>query len=214
MPTNQPDGFLALPNGGQGAPVLVLHAWWGLNDTIKGLCTRLADAGFVAFAPDLYHGRVAATIEGAEALAQTLDSDGAAADVARAVAFLYERAGRPAGGLAVIGFSLGAWYAGNVSADDPQHVRAVVIFYGAVPIDYTFSRAAYLGHFAENDPYEPREYVDEMEANLRAAGRPAAFYTYPHTGHWFFEPDRTGAYHPEAAALAWERTLAFLKESV
>ena len=98
MPTNQPDGFLALPNGGQGAPVLVLHAWWGLNDTIKGLCTRLADAGFVAFAPDLYHGRVAATIEGAEALAQTLDSDGAAADVARAVAFLYERAGRPAGG--------------------------------------------------------------------------------------------------------------------
>ncbi len=212
MSTNQPDGFLALPNGGQGAPVLVLHAWWGLNDTIKALCTRLAGEGFVAFAPDLYHGRVAETIEGAEALAHDLDAGDAGADVAQAIDFLYERAGRSASGVAVIGFSLGAWYAGEASATDPEHVRAVVIFYGAVPIDYTASRAAYLGHFAAADAYEPKEYVDETEANLRAAGRPVTFYTYPFTGHWFFEPDRADAYNPEAAELAWERTLAFLKE--
>ena len=59
-------GYLAMPERGKGPGVLVLHAWWGLNDTIKAFCTRLAEAGFVAFAPDLYHGEVADTIAGAE----------------------------------------------------------------------------------------------------------------------------------------------------
>ena len=213
MSTNQPDGFLALPDGGRGAPVLVLHAWWGLNDTIKALCTRLAGEGFVAFAPDLYHGRVADTIEGATALGKALDSntDAATADVAAAVRFLSEGYDPDGRGVAVIGFSLGAWYAGEASVHDPELVRAVILFYGAVPIDYTAARAAYLGHFAENDAYEPKEYVDETEANLRAAGRPVTFHIYPNTGHWFFEPDRPDAYDEAAATLAWERTLAFLR---
>ena len=64
----QPQGFLAVPPTAKGPGVLVLHAWWGLNDTIKAFCTRLAEAGFVAFAPDLYHGQVADTIADAEPL--------------------------------------------------------------------------------------------------------------------------------------------------
>jgi len=44
------------------------------------------------------------------------------------------------------------------------------------------------------------------------AGKTAVFYTYPNTGHWFFEQDRADAFEPEAAALAWDRTLVFLKE--
>lgn len=52
MPPTQPDGYLAVPRTGKGSPVLVLHAWWGLNDTTKAFCRRLAEAGFVAFAPD------------------------------------------------------------------------------------------------------------------------------------------------------------------
>ena len=67
----QPQGFLAVPPSGQGPGVLVLHAWWGLNDTIKAFCTRLAESGFVAFAPDLYHGKVADNIADAEALGQS-----------------------------------------------------------------------------------------------------------------------------------------------
>ena len=55
--------------------VLVLHAWWGLNDALRAFCDRLAGAGFVAFAPDLYHGAVADTIEGAEALGGALDAE-------------------------------------------------------------------------------------------------------------------------------------------
>ena len=100
MSNPQPDGYLAMPaagksSAGNGSPVLVLHAWWGLNDTIKAFCNRLADAGFVAFAADLYHGKVAKTIADAETLGATVDGnvDQAIEDIIAAVTFLKERAG-------------------------------------------------------------------------------------------------------------------------
>lgn len=208
----QPEGFLAFPPAGQGPGVLVLHAWWGLNDTIKAVCTRLAEAGFVTFAPDLYHGKVADTIADAEALGSALDKNQqqAKAEIAAATLFLCERAGLANRSLAVIGFSLGAYYALDLSATDPEHIRKVVLFYGTGPADFSTSKAAYLGHFAENDEYEPPSHVDELLADLRRAGRPTTFHQYPGAGHWFFEPDRVDAYNEAAASLAWERTLAFL----
>lgn len=205
----QPQGFLAVPSAGTGPAVLVLHAWWGLNDTIRDFCTRLAEAGFVAFAPDLYHGKVATTIAQAESLSAAHDGAQASADIAGAVDFLSQRAA-PGSRLAVIGFSFGAYYALEISAADPDRVGAVVLFYGTGPADFAAAKAAYLGHFAENDDYEPEPYVSDLEEALRAAGRPVTFHRYPATGHWFFEPDRSDAYNPDAAALAWERTLAFL----
>lgn len=219
MTQSQPQGFLAVPSTGSGPGVLVLHAWWGLNDTIKAFCTRLAEAGFVAFAPDLYHGQVADTIADAEILGQALDGNHrqAKAEIAAATSFLVERAGQAGlkahSGLAVIGFSLGAYYALNLAAADPEQIRSVVIFYGTGDDDFSHSRADYLGHFAEQDEYEPQANVDNLEEALRRAGRPVTFYRYPDTGHWFFEPDRSQAYNQAAANLAWERTLAFLKRS-
>jgi carboxymethylenebutenolidase len=183
-----------------------------LNNTIKDVCQRLADAGYVAFAPDLYHGKVADSIEAAEALAGALDENfqQAKAEIAQAAEFLRNRSGVGQQGIAVIGFSLGAFYALDLAATDPEHVHSVVLFYGAGGGDFHRSRAAFLGHFAENDPYEPRENVNELEEALRNAGCPVTFYHYPETGHWFFEPDRVDAYKEAAAKLAWERTLAFL----
>ena len=209
----QPEGFLAVPSMAKRPGVLVLHAWWGLNETIKAFCARLAESGFVAFAPDLYHGEVADTIVGAEALGQTLDANylQARAEIAEAVAFLGEHAGQGDRGLAVVGFSLGAYYALDLSAADPERVHSVVLFYGTGPADFSKSKASYLGHFAAEDEYEPQANVDGLEQDLRAAGRPVTFYRYPGTGHWFFEPDRP-AYVAAAASLAWERTLAFLVE--
>jgi carboxymethylenebutenolidase len=214
MTQPQPQGFLAVPPAGQGPGVLVLHAWWGLNETIKAFCTRLADSGFVAFAPDLYHGKVAEDIAGAEALGKALDANHlqARAEIAQATLFLNETVGQDGRGLVVIGFSLGAYYALDLAAAEPEHIRSVVIFYGTGPADFTRSKATYLGHFAENDEFEPRSNVDELEQSLRRAGHPVTFYHYPGTGHWFFEPDRP-AYNPAAASLAWDRTLAFLKRS-
>jgi carboxymethylenebutenolidase len=214
MSTTQPDGYLALPSSGKGRPVLVLHAWWGLNDAIKTLCERLAEAGFVAFAVDLYHGKVTDQIAEAGILGSALDEnvDQARDDLADAVTFLKERAESDnSEGMAVIGFSLGAFYALDLSANDPENIRSVVVFYGAGPADFSKSKADYLGHFAENDEYEPKSNMDALEDALKRAGRPVTFYNYSGAGHWFFEPDRTDAYDQAAASLAWDRTLAFLR---
>jgi carboxymethylenebutenolidase len=209
-----PDGHLALPSAGKGGAVLVLHAWWGLNDTVRAFCARLAEAGFVAFAPDLYHGKVADTIADAESLGKALDANHrqAKAEIAEAASFLNERAGLDRG-LAVIGFSLGAYYALDLSVAEPERIHSVVIFYGTGGGDYSRSRASYLGHFAEMDEFEPQSNVDDLEAALRRAGRPVNFYRYAGTGHWFFEPDRTQAFDQAAASLAWDRTLAFMRRS-
>jgi carboxymethylenebutenolidase len=212
MGSPQPEGFLAIPPSGKGRGVLVLHPWWGLNDTMRTVCARLAEAGFVAFAPDLYRGRTAATIEEAETLMQALDPDSARKDIAAAVPFLAEAA--TGAELGVVAFSMGTWFAMDLSNADPGRIRAVAVFYGTGPPEYPASRAAYLGHFAESDPYEPDAGVKALEASLRAAGRPVTFHRYPGTGHWFFEPDRADAYEPVAAALAWDRTLGFLKSSL
>jgi carboxymethylenebutenolidase len=215
MTIPQPDGFLAAPPSGPGPGVLVLHPWWGLNDTIKAFCTRLAEAGFAAFAPDLYHGQIAKTIPEAEALSGALGAreQQAQAEISAATGFLADHPGVQNGGLAVIGFSMGAYYALDLSAAEPEHIHSVVIFYGTGPADFARSQATYLGHFAENDPYEPLSSVRELEEALKGAGRPVGFHIYPDTGHWFFESDRQDAYNEAAATLAWERTLTFLRRA-
>ncbi|MBX3060960.1 MAG: dienelactone hydrolase family protein [Anaerolineae bacterium] len=209
------NGYLAVPHEGKGPGVLVLHPWWGLNDTIKEVCDRLAAEGFVAFAPDLYHGKVATTIAEAEVLAGELDGrqETVIADMATAVDLLWEHTQANSQDIGVVGFSLGAYYALRLSGAEPVRVRAVVLFYGTGDGDFAQASAAYQGHFAETDPYEPKENVEWLESALTSAGRAVAFYHYPGVGHWFFERDRTDAYNEPAARLAWERTLAFLKQA-
>lgn len=208
-----PAGYLALPKSGKGPGVLVLHAWWGLNDTFKGICDRLARDGFVAFAPDLYHGKVARTIPGAEALGNALDKhyQRARADVRAAEQFLATQTTQP-DDIAVIGFSMGGFYALDLGATAPDGVRSVVVFYGTGgPMDFSRSRAAYMGHFASKDPYNSDAEVAALKRMLKKAHRPATFYRYPNTGHWFVEPDVKSAYNKAAAELAWRRTIRFLK---
>ena len=155
---------------------------------------------------------MADNIADAETLGSALDDNylQAKAEITDATRFLIERSANTGRGLAVIGFSLGAFYALDLAATDPQHVHSVVLFYGTGGVDFSKSQAAYLGHFAEVDEFEPQEEVDILEESLRRAGRPVTFYQYPGTGHWFFEPDRVQAYHPASASLAWDRTIAFL----
>ena len=205
--------YLAQPeNGGPG--VLVLHAWWGLNPFFERLCDRLAEQGFTAFAPDLNAGEVAQTVDEAKALMEKRDwawTEGAAFGAAD---HLRSLPGVQPGPLGVIGFSMGAAWALELSVKRPQDFGAAVLFYGSNSADFSQSRAAYLGHFAEVDEWEPLDGIRQMESDLRAAGREVTFHLYPGTGHWFFEDDRPADYNAEAAALAWERTLEFLKEKL
>jgi carboxymethylenebutenolidase len=209
-------GYLAGPAHGSGPGVVVLHAWWGLTEPFQQVCDRLAEAGFVALAPDLYHGRTTASVEEAEELVGALnhDEERVRGDIAAAVQVLRQHEathlseGR--GKLAIIGFSLGGAYALDTSVRMSEEIAAVVTFYASYPgLDYSGTNAAYLCHFAEDDPFEPAESVAEMEQELQAARRPFTFYTYPGTKHWFFEENRP-EYDAEAARLAWERTIQFL----
>jgi carboxymethylenebutenolidase len=197
----------------QGGPgVIVLHAWWGLNAFFQRLCDRLAEQGFVVFAPDLYEGKLANTVAEAEALLH--DSEFMSTIALSAVERLRQQPGVRSGPLGVIGVSLGAAYALQLATAKPEDIAATVLFYGTNDVDFKRSRAAFQGHFAENDPYEPVEGVHALQAAIEAVGLEADFSFYPGTGHWFFEDDRPGAYQAEAASRAWERTLAFLKAKI
>ncbi len=208
----QARGYLASPEGKRGASVLVLHAWWGLTDGVRSVVDRLAAEGFVALAPDMFSGRSAATVEEAEALVETIDERESSAFALRGLEEVRSRSSAEGSdGIGVIALSYGAPAALWLSTERPDAISAVVLFYGTGgPAAYRRARAAYLGHFAERDPYEDDDAIRGLEDALREAGREATFHRYSGTSHWFFEPDRP-EYDAEAAELAWSRTLAFLK---
>ena len=208
-------GYLATPEGASGPGVMVLHAWWGLTEPFRQAADKLAEAGFVALAPDLYHGQTATTVEQAEALGGALDQkeERWRGDIAGAMRYLRQHAatGQADGKVALVGFSLGGAYALDMTAHQPEGIGAVAVFYTVYPgLDYRNSQATYLCHFAEHDAFDPPENVAAMEQDFQKVGKQATFYTYPETEHWFFEQNRPDVYNAEAAALAWERTVAFL----
>lgn len=210
-------GYLATPDAATGPGVVVLHAWWGLTEPFRQACDRLAEAGFIALAPDLYHGKTATTVAEAEVLGAALDQqvDRWRGDITGALRFLrHNGASSPADGrgtFGLVGFSLGGAYALDTSVTLADEVAAVVIFYDTyLGLDYRSAKAAYLCHYAEDDSFVSAESVAQMGQELQAAGRSATIYTYPGTKHWFVESNRPEAYDAAAAALAWERTLAFL----
>lgn len=206
------DGYLSLPSEKNAPGVLVLHAWWGLNLTFKGLCDRLAEEGFAAFAPDLREGHIATTIDEAKQLLSELDEMKNQAVVEAAVSFLRNRPEVRSEAMSVMGFSMGAAWSLMAAEAYPQDIRKVVLFYGSYSdLQFSAAKADILGHFAEVDEWEPADEVRTMENNIRSAGLKPVFHSYPNTSHWFFEGDRP-EFNAEAAGLAWTRTLEFLKE--
>jgi carboxymethylenebutenolidase len=204
-------GYLVAPNKSHGG-VLVLHAWWGLNDFFKSICDRLASEGYTAFAPDLHQGRVAKTQAEAKELMDIMENkniDLTRTTVSSSLDYLLNHASVKGYKTGVVGFSMGAGWAFWLSTKMPTETSAVVAFYGTWPMDFSNSKASYLGHFAPDDEWEPIDNVHSFEEKLRQAGRPVKFHFYPGAKHWFFEEDRP-EYDPQAARLAWTRSLEFL----
>jgi len=207
-------GYLSIPTTPK-AGILLLHAWWGLNSFFKQLSDRLANEGYTVLAPDLNQGKVAATIDEAKAIMSSRDEEEVVGPVAAgAVEYLRTQpsvAGRKIG---AIGFSMGAAWALHLSTKWPADIAAVVVFYGTYAVDFSQARAAYLGHYAPDDEWEPIEEVKSLEKRILAAGREAQFHFYPDTKHWFFENNRPNEYDPEAASLAWKRTIEFFRSKL
>jgi carboxymethylenebutenolidase len=212
--------WLARPTAGaEGPGVLLLHAWWGLNETIRQFADRLADEGFIVLAPDMFGGVVVDTGEAAER--EVSQRDAAWKETLAIVRDGAERVlgdrGEIGRGIGVVGFSFGAAYAIELAAEPPPDlaIDAVVLCYGTGwEHDWSSSAAAFQGHYAENDQFESAESVDGLEASLRAGGRTVDFHRYPGVGHWFMEPDRADAYDAAAAELAFGRIVAFLRENL
>jgi carboxymethylenebutenolidase len=203
--------YTKVPDGAR-AGVVVLHAWWGLNDDVMTYANRLAKAGYAVIAPDMFGGQVATERDDAERLAKESDAGGAEAVALAAVDQLAERLG-PGHKLAVVGFSFGAAYA-LWAPSERDRIVASVAYYGTYTGDFLAeSKASVLGHFAENDEFEPEEGIRELEQMLADAGREVTIHRYPGTGHWFAEPSRD-AYDAEAAELAFDRTIDFLERTL
>jgi carboxymethylenebutenolidase len=202
--------YVRVPDGATTG-VVVLHAWWGLNDDVIAYADRIADAGYAVEAPDMFAGRIATEPDDADRLSQTGDkvADGI---VLAAVDHLAARLG-PDAPLAIVGFSFGAGYAIWAPSEKPR-LGGSVVYYGAYAGEFLKrSNAPLLGHFAEDDPFTSEDEIRELEEAFRAAGRQATIHRYAGTGHWFAEPSRD-AYRKDAADLAFRRTLDFLGEQL
>ncbi|MEO6714361.1 MAG: dienelactone hydrolase family protein [Mycobacteriales bacterium] len=216
---DQTQGYLALPESGKGPGVVVIQEWWGLVPHIRDLADRFAAEGFIALAPDLYRGETASEPDEAAKRAMALDRARAARDIAGAAAHLTGWADVLSEHVATVGFCMGGSLA-IWSAEASDRISTMVGFYPAMrwddfapePADYggTFVQL----HLDEHEGGSTAEGVASAMEALRAAGAHVDAYDYPGTGHAFFNDDRPEVYDADAAALAWSRTLDFLRTHV
>jgi carboxymethylenebutenolidase len=209
------EGYLATPEEGSGPGVIVIQEWWGLVDHITDVCERFASEGFVALAPDLYHGRKVTEPDEAGKLMMALELERAARDMSGAVD---ELSGRAAGaGVGVVGFCMGGGLALMLASTRPDKVRATVDFYGAAAWegaqpDYSKLTGAVLIHVAERDEWVTPDLARQVAALLREAGNEdVTVEVYPGTDHAFLNDTRPEVYDADASRLAWQRTVAFLR---
>jgi len=211
-------GYLALPKGAGTHPgVVVIQEWWGLNDWVKQQTDSLALHGYVAFAPDLYKGKVAYDEATAHQLMSGMDEGEAMKTLRAGADFLRSRQDVRANGIGVIGWCLGGRYAIRLAALDPG-IRACVAYYGAPitdPAAIQGFQAAILGNYGGEDQGPSPDQVQAFEAALRKAGKNVDFKIYPGAPHGFANQNNPwGGFRPAAAKDAWGRTLGFLNKEL
>ena len=207
-------GYLATPEGGRGPGVIVLQEWWGLVPHIKDVADRFAREGFVALAPDLFHGERATSPDEAGKLMMALNIEQAEKDLRGAVEYLSGHEATAGDAVGTVGFCMGGVLS-LFAASKNERVGACVVFYGIHPKvepDLDALRAPVLGLYAERDQFVPPAAVRELEAQLTERGKAVEMHIYPGADHAFFNDTRPEVYDPEAAADAWRRTVAFLRQ--
>jgi carboxymethylenebutenolidase len=218
---NTAAGYLVKPPAGTGPGVLVIQEWWGLDSGIKEMTDRLGAAGFVALAPDLYHGDLAGhdEMDKAAGLMQKLPPDRAARDMSGAIDYLASHNAVRGNGIGVVGFCMGGMLAWIIAANRPDQVKAAVPFYGfpqgPTEPDWSKLTASVRGHMAEKDDFFRPDAARALEARLRAMGKDVTITVYPGTGHAFMGPHNAlGTLDAELAATIWPEVVAFLHEKL
>jgi len=208
------EGYLAVPASGRGPGVIVIQEWWGLVPHIKNVCERFAAEGFVALAPDLYHGRTTTSPDEAGKLMMALNIEKAEKDLRGAIAYLLAHESVEGDRAGTVGFCMGGALS-LYAASKNEQVGACVVFYGAHPKvkpDLENLRAPLLGLYAERDTFATPEGARELETKLKSLGKEAEIHVYDKADHAFFNDERSEVYKPDAAADAWQRTVHFLRE--
>lgn len=207
-------GYLATPAKGSGPGVVVLQEWWGLVPHIRDVTDRFAAEGFVALAPDLYHGESATGPDQAGRRMMQLNVVRAEKDLAGAVRAVARRSSTKK--IGIIGFCMGGQLALFAACKNPE-IGACADYYGIHPNvqpDLAGLAAPFLGIFAEKDAYVTPAQARELEGRLKAANKRCEFHIYPGVDHAFFNDSRPDVYNAAAAKQAWQRTLAFFRENL
>lgn len=209
-------GYLATPAAGKGPGVVVIQEWWGLVGHIKNVCDRFADEGYNALAPDLYHGKATTEPDEAGKLMMALDIARAEKDLAGAATFLLSHSATSSAKLGVVGFCMGGQLA-LFAATLNRSIGACANFYGIHPNvkpDYTKLAGPVLGLYAEKDGFVTPQVAREVEAAIKAAGKPVEVHIYPGVDHGFFNDERSDVYNAPAAGDAWRRTLDLFRKQL
>ena len=208
-------GYLAQPESGRGPGVVVIQEWWGLNDQIRGTADRFAREGFVALAPDFYHGEVTREPDEAGKLMMALNAEQVAKDARGAAAYLQGHDATTGLKVGVIGFCMGGQLALLAGTVAPEAIGAVVDMYGIHPNvtpDFTRLEAPVLALFAEKDGFVDEAARTGLADQLRAAGVAFDMDTYPGVDHAFMNEQRPEVYDAGASEDAWRRILAFFRQ--
>jgi carboxymethylenebutenolidase len=211
-------GYVAVPESGRGPGVVVLQEWWGLDDHIKDVCDRLAEAGFIALAPDLYRGETTDQPSEAEQKMMAMNMDQAEKDMRGAVDYVAGHEGFEGDGVGAVGFCLGGGLAVWAATANPK-VKAVSTFYYVMPHgkpDFSKVNGPVLGHFGTADDFVPVDDAKALEKEIaEGSGQDVRFEFYEGAGHAFFNHhDRLGTYHEGHAKSAWQRTVDFFKRNL
>ncbi len=210
-------GYVAVPEAGEGTPVLVIQEYWGLVPHITDVCDRFAAEGFTALAPDLYHGTTTTEPDEAGKLMMTLNLAQASTDLTGALAELQRRTAKDEVG--VVGFCMGGGLALRVACDRPAAIGACVAWYGLIPWeggqpDWSLLQAPVLGHYGSEDEFFTPDKVQELEQTLRDHDKAVELKVHPGLHHAFFNDTRPEVYDAEAAAATWAESLAFLRANL
>lgn len=210
------DGYLSLPPKGSGPGLIVVQEWWGLVDHIKTLADRFAAEGFVALAPDLYHGERTTSPDQAGKLLMALNIAEAGKDMRGSATYLRALGAVKPKKVGILGFCMGGQLALFAAQEHPDVIDAAVDFYGIHPkVEIVPARVKVpvLGHFATRDKGVPLASVHALADAVKKAGGSFDVYEYE-ADHAFFNDTRPQVYDAAAAALSFSRTLSFLRGSL